>query len=572
LKPAGHRSGKLPFHVRRSRVTTLNLQRLAPSEPPAPEWTRGPLRPPTLTTLGPSWFGFRNLFLSLVAHLAGAAFLAVAGPWLSAEFDHNTRFAKLASTVIEVRLPLYVPSKSSEGKAGNREPKGKAPSPGQAAGRRPVFELPPLPPKSGTELTLLQSPPDLEAQLPRDLKIPNLMQWSDPVKVKAPPKKFLMPGVRAANPQIPQLDAPPALDQPNRENNLRDLKMAADVVMTREPKLPVQRASSMPVRTFVPPKPQDPSATSALDIFQGDALNLVAISPASDTVLDKIKLPPGIQVAAVHQFAAPASDTHSQGKDGPGAGKGAGEDVSGTGGSMSGGSAASGQGSAPGSGSPTGSGKGGLSASGAGAGAGTGSRGLGSGSEGGGDPSSGNGSRSGRATRLAGNSTEAPLLIAGKVPIRIEHPESGNFDVVVVQSSMPEEASGVGILSGSPVYTVYLPVGRQKPWIMQYCIPKETQIKARKGIAIQLGNPAPVKAPYPRITVVPPLPGTERVMLHGFVDDAGHFRDLRVVAGNESAERSMILPLLKHWVFRPATRDGAPVTVEIVLVMPRDQV
>jgi hypothetical protein len=164
------------------------------------------------------------------------------------------------------------------------------------------------------------------------------------------------------------------------------------------------------------------------------------------------------------------------------------------------------------------------------------------------------------------------VLPGGQVPLRIEHPETRNFDVVVVQSSMPANASGVGVLTGSPVYTVYLPVGRQKPWIMQYCVPKETAIKSRQGIAIQLGNPAPVKAPYPRITVVPPLPGRERIMLHGFVTDLGHFRDLRIVSGMAVAEEYMILALLKHWVFRPATRDGVPVTVEVVLVMPTDQV
>lgn len=106
---------------------------------------------------------------------------------------------------------------------------------------------------------------------------------------------------------------------------------------------------------------------------------------------------------------------------------------------------------------------------------------------------------------------------------------------------------------------------------MQYCVPTDTAIRKREGIAYQLGNPAPVKAPYPRITVAPPRWGREEVVMHGFITELGEFSELRVVSGKETAEDLMVLPLLQHWVFRPATRDGRPIAVEFVLVIPTDR-
>ena len=102
---------------------------------------------------------------------------------------------------------------------------------------------------------------------------------------------------------------------------------------------------------------------------------------------------------------------------------------------------------------------------------------------------------------------------------------------------------------------------------MQYCIPKESAIRKREGSVIQLGNPAPVKAPYPRVTMVPPRWGSQNVVMHGFINEMGEFRDLRVVSGDKTAEEMMVLPLLRGWIFRPAVRDGKPVTIEFVLVM-----
>src|SRR5207248_11550049 len=55
---------------------------------------------------------------------------------------------------------------------------------------------------------------------------------------------------------------------------------------------------------------------------------------------------------------------------------------------------------------------------------------------------------------------------------RIEHPSNGNFDVVIMQSGPRADLPDLGgMLTGNPVYTVYLRVGDQKEWLLEYCVP-----------------------------------------------------------------------------------------------------
>jgi len=126
-----------------------------------------------------------------------------------------------------------------------------------------------------------------------------------------------------------------------------------------------------------------------------------------------------------------------------------------------------------------------------------------------------------------------------------------------------------GLLSGRPVYTVYLNVGAPREWTMQYCVPNDNlQTSAN---TIQLGNPAPVKAPFPRVTLLPPedfLPKTARTILHGFLNDTGQFEELRAVRTEDGDVGALLAPFLHEWEFRPATRDGVPIEIEILLVVP----
>jgi hypothetical protein len=473
--------------------------------------------------------------------VAGVGFLVAVAPYLERE-EIVLRFPA-PETNIEVRLPLYLPAPPPRPARSGAQAAAAAPAAaprGETPTARRTFELPPVPVRPDTQLTLLQPPTPKTVPPPKDLKLPQIVQWSVQPPKKPVPKPFVSPGtiVRASEP--PSFNAPPALEVPNAVPQIRDLRMAETKVPDRPVALPVPPASPAPVRTFVPPAPRPQPA--AIELFQGDPVNIVALSPPPDTVGNSVRLPPGSQIAAPHRVEAPpgppAPKEPGQAKAGVPAGTGV---------------APSGQ---TGSGSAQAANVRGNGAAGTGSANGPAGQGF--------EAGAGAGSVLSTAATLR---VDSP----GAVPIRIEHPDTRVFDVVVVQSAAPGDASGVGILSGTPVYTVYLPVGRQKPWVMQYCIPKETAIKAKKGIAIQLGSPSKVSAPFPRVTVVPPASATHRVMIHGLINENGRFENIRVVAGDKVADEMMVVPLLQRWVFRPAVRDGKPVTVEAVLVLPSDR-
>ena len=173
----------------------------------------------------------------------------------------------------------------------------------------------------------------------------------------------------------------------------------------------------------------------------------------------------------------------------------------------------------------------------------------------------------------------AALPLRYSTPIRIEHPVSATYDLVVTQSGadqvIPESA---GALSGQPIHTVYLQVGAPRAWILQYCVPKEVAPATNvvSGAVVTIGSPPPsLKAPFPLVTVLPPaamLPRSGYIIVHGFVDTSGQLTDLAVIRAPNKNIKDLILPDLGKWRFLPAVRNGAPVMVEIVLAIPQQQV
>ncbi len=91
------------------------------------------------------------------------------------------------------------------------------------------------------------------------------------------------------------------------------------------------------------------------------------------------------------------------------------------------------------------------------------------------------------------------------------------------------------------------------------------------GSTVYIGRHTPIKAPYPLLTVLPPVamvPRESYIMVHGYVDRAGKFKDLNVLRVPDERMGPLLLPHLGHWQFRPATRDGIPVLVEVLLAIP----
>ena len=79
------------------------------------------------------------------------------------------------------------------------------------------------------------------------------------------------------------------------------------------------------------------------------------------------------------------------------------------------------------------------------------------------------------------------------------------------------------------------------------------------------------------VTIRPPEDwqhGSEYLLVHGFLDEAGRLRNMTVLSNHQPASPTTgaILDYLAYWEFRPAVVDGQPVKVEVILAVPPDQV
>jgi len=141
-------------------------------------------------------------------------------------------------------------------------------------------------------------------------------------------------------------------------------------------------------------------------------------------------------------------------------------------------------------------------------------------------------------------------------------PKDGQYGMVVVGASPQENyAETADLWTGRMVYTVYLQTETAQNWILQYSTPRASANKPGDG-----SRPDP---PWPYDMMRPSL-GTYRdvVLVHGFVNTDGRFAQLSVAYPPGFFETDLLLRSLKKWEFRPAMKDGQPVTVEVLLIIP----
>jgi hypothetical protein len=146
----------------------------------------------------------------------------------------------------------------------------------------------------------------------------------------------------------------------------------------------------------------------------------------------------------------------------------------------------------------------------------------------------------------------------------ITRPKEGQFGSVVVGSTLTEKYPETAELwSGRLSYTVYLPVGLAKSWILQYSLSRADS---------PAGATTRVEAPWPYNIVRPNIaPGTidaDALMIHGFVNQAGRFEALSIAFPPEFAQAQFVLNALNQWEFRPATQNGQNIKVEVLLIIP----
>jgi hypothetical protein len=160
--------------------------------------------------------------------------------------------------------------------------------------------------------------------------------------------------------------------------------------------------------------------------------------------------------------------------------------------------------------------------------------------------------------------------VAGEVT-RIQHPSNGNFEVVIMQSAVRDDLADLGsMLTGNPVYSVYLRVGDQKEWLLEYCVPARENVQAN-AYEVNIDDAGVITPPYPISTVIPNSilgqPIAKYIVLHGFLTETGY---LRGVKAPDTSNRQILqfLALLGEWRFRPALRNKKPIVIEVLLVVP----
>ncbi|MGA3345750.1 MAG: hypothetical protein ABSC76_12865 [Terracidiphilus sp.] len=150
----------------------------------------------------------------------------------------------------------------------------------------------------------------------------------------------------------------------------------------------------------------------------------------------------------------------------------------------------------------------------------------------------------------------------------ITRQKEGQFGAVVVGSALQDRYPEItDVWSGRMAYTVYLPVGLSKSWILQYSLSKAES-------AATPGTIAHIDAPWPYSIVRPNIePGSidaDALMVHGFVNQAGRFEALTIAFPPEFAQAQFVLGALAQWQFRPATQNGQNVKVEVLLIIPEE--
>jgi hypothetical protein len=385
--------------------------------------------------------------------------------------------------------------------------------------------------------TLIDPDVDPNKMLPKETPLPAMLLWSGhrpKIEVLTPP--------RPTPPSI-TLDKP-KLNFPTKETQIADLNISSTRFQSNRP-MPMPSNTSPVVlkRELDVQRIPETGSISSIDATPA------AILSASDLQMNQGRV------------TMPGANQSAEGTDqgGLGTGKAANSLQHGAGDSGS-------------TGSDKGAGKGQNASGGQSAGPGTGGtqKGPGNGSAGNGAQAGiGGGKGTGHNTGLGAGSSDGHGSGEGDggAVTRISVPKNGTFGVVVVGSSLDEQYPETSsVWKGRLAYSVYLHVGLEKSWILQYSLPRAAD-SANAGSAR-------LEAPWPYYIVRPNLnpdeASSDSVMVHGFVDEAGHFEKLSVVFPTDMgyAREQLVLGALQQWQFRSGTRDGQVAKLEVLLIIP----
>lgn len=392
-------------------------------------------------------------------------------------------------------------------------------SPAARTAPRPRALMQTVPAQRGPQ-TLVQ--PDLAATLAlkEQVPIPQVLIWT--------PRRVVVKTIVAPLPEPPTAsEAKPSLHAPNEEVTVSDVDIASSLIPTE--KLPILPSTTSPVVVHGLDRVQLPPATVSQIPAQP--------TPAAVLSLSNLRMEGTATLPPVNESASAAAP-----------------------GLLAPSAADNGTGSAPGTGDKSASGAGGQ-------GAGTG---AGQGQDSNASAASSNGSE-GQAAGAATGAAQGANSGTGQdqnTTAEITLPKTGIYGSVVVGDSLQDQYPELsGVWNGRMAYTVYLHVGLARSWILQYSLPADAPI-AVSGSADRL------EAPWPYSIVRPNLAAgainADALMVHGFVNTAGHFEGLSVVFPAAFPQAQFVLDSLARWQFRPATENGQIARVEVLLIIPEE--
>jgi hypothetical protein len=433
-----------------------------------------------------------------------------------------------------------------------RAPKILQPGPGSAPGSGSAPELPAMKGASASQAalfavsrprvpdnnhqTIIQPLTQPELKMQADLKLPNML-LAKPVAPKAPLQfnpKSVKPLERQARDVV---NVAPTLNPTNVQQPLTDALTATN----NNPKLAVPLGA--------PPAPNMPSRDGATGAgvaapefeasgAQGQGLLVLGTNPGNSS--DMVALPPGNRYG---QFSiAPGGN----GTGSPG-------------------------------GQPGGSPNGG---SGGGPGGGNDSTGVGPGASGGGGGNSGvPGIVSIRGSGTANESLGVlePEHVASLV-FALPKISGPRHDALMVAAG-PMGGGGLnvyGALKCGKIYTVFLPAPG-KSWSLQFCQTSSGESQAApKAYASVVHMEAALVPPEAETrsdfkrTALPFEKQHKFVVLKGRITEEGEVADLKVYQGLSDEMDAAAKLAFSKWTFKPATKGGKPVSVDILVGIPSD--
>jgi hypothetical protein len=494
--------------------------------------------------LRPGPISIRSVTMSTAAHILGFMCLPFLWNSFSSSADQN-RFPPVnRAGIVYYRftrplqkgsVPKILPSGTGSIPGSGALPEQRTVH-GATKTLEPVFAVshPKLP--DNDHQTILQSASSPELRIKPDVKLPNLI-----VENRTAPKKPLNFHAESVRPLAPSKKENSILDPELKATN-SNAGIATTIAAEHQPRLAVPMGAA--------PAPNRPTMRNGItgdlavpEIGSGEGassqgLLVLGMQPAD--AASTVALPPGNRFG---QFSAAPGGAGSGSLGGPADGVVGG----GTGGGMAGGNESVGVGNGQSGGGGGNSGTSGFVSL----------RGSGDASENLGDPNRG--------------SKESLVFALPKIT-GLRHP-----GIVVAAGPMGGGGLGVyGALHCGKIYTVLLPMSG-KSWTLQFCPTpasgESLSAQPRSSVvhmeAATMPPEAEARYDFKRL----PLPAEKihkLIILKGTIRPEGTVENLRVHEGLLPELDAAALHAFSQWTFKPAMRDGKPVSVDILVGIPGD--